>query len=139
MYALHWVQEPFRLGGIRYEPSDPKSQIYVSFLPLLNSGNIKLLGNRRLINQLLGLERTTSRGVGRDIIDHPRGAHDDVINAAAGALVYATAKRPVMRMGTYNRSPNGNVRWKDPWRRSVFASSEYTEKEAIEMKERGEW
>src|SRR5262245_49522160 len=38
--------------------------------------------------QLVGLEPTTKAG-GRDRIDHPRGLHDDVANAAAGALVFA--------------------------------------------------
>ena len=36
--------------------------------------------------QLVGLERTT-RGGGKDKVDHARGSHDDVANAAAGALV----------------------------------------------------
>ena len=39
----------------------------------------------RLINQLCGLERRTSRA-GKDSITHAPGAHDDVANAAAGAL-----------------------------------------------------
>jgi hypothetical protein len=34
------------------------------------------------------LERRTSRG-GKDSIDHPPGAHDDVANAMAGAMVIA--------------------------------------------------
>jgi hypothetical protein len=38
--------------------------------------------------QLVSLERTCVRG-GRDKIDHPRGLHDDISNAAAGALVLA--------------------------------------------------
>ena len=38
--------------------------------------------------QLVSLERTCVRG-GRDKIDHPRGLHDDIANAAAGALVLA--------------------------------------------------
>ena len=42
----------------------------------------------RLTAQLLGLERRTGRS-GRDIIDHQPGGHDDLINAAAGALVRA--------------------------------------------------
>jgi hypothetical protein len=47
---------------------------------------VQLLDNQRLIGQLLGLERRTIRG-GRDSIDHVPGANDDVINAAAGALL----------------------------------------------------
>jgi hypothetical protein len=38
--------------------------------------------------QFLGLERRATRG-GRDTVDHPRGGHDDVSNAVAGALVHA--------------------------------------------------
>jgi hypothetical protein len=37
---------------------------------------------------MISLERRTSRG-GRDSIDHAPGAHDDVANAVAGALVIA--------------------------------------------------
>ena len=93
----HWggefVGERFRKAGIRYDTSDRiKSDLYKELLPLLNSGRVELLEHKRLVAQLCGLERQTSRG-GRDSIDHPRGAgcHDDVINAAAGALVLASA------------------------------------------------
>jgi hypothetical protein len=47
-----------------------------------------LLDDARLIAQLLSLERRTG-GSGKDTITHPRGTHDDVANAAAGALVRA--------------------------------------------------
>jgi hypothetical protein len=43
--------------------------------------------------QLVGLERRTARG-GKDSIDHPPGGHDDVANAAAGAIVMALKKGP---------------------------------------------
>ena len=43
---------------------------------------------RRLISQLVSLERRVARS-GKDSVDHPRGGHDDVINAAALALVGA--------------------------------------------------
>jgi hypothetical protein len=40
--------------------------------------------------QLVSLARTSVRfGGGRDRVDHPKGCHDDVANAAAGALVLA--------------------------------------------------
>jgi hypothetical protein len=38
----------------------------------------------------VSLERRTSRG-GKDSIDHPPGGHDDLANAAAGALVIAAS------------------------------------------------
>ena len=53
-------------------------------LPLINSRRIELLDDARLVDQLCALERRTARG-GRDSIDHPPGAHDDLVNAVAGA------------------------------------------------------
>jgi ribosomal protein L37AE/L43A len=47
-----------------------------------------LLDNKKLISELSSLERRTGRS-GRDSIDHPPGGHDDMANAAAGALVRA--------------------------------------------------
>jgi hypothetical protein len=117
-YALGWVQEPFRRVGLDYKAADPKNAIYISFLPLLNSGRSRLLGNRRLINQLLALERTTSRGAGRDTIDHPRGGYDDLINAAAGALLLATAKPKQAVIGCQDGSflyPDGQGNWVRRW------------------------
>ena len=53
--------EQFAKHGIRYEPSkDPKGAIYLNLLPMLNSGKVKLLGNRRLVSQLISLERNTA-------------------------------------------------------------------------------
>jgi hypothetical protein len=45
-----------------------------------------------MVHQLVSLERRTARG-GNDSIDHPRGAHDDIANACAGAVVMC-AERP---------------------------------------------
>jgi hypothetical protein len=86
-YAGEWPREQFRKHGVAYEPAEQtKSQIYGELLALLNSGRIELLDHGRLAAQLCSLERRTSRG-GRDSIDHPPHAHDDVANAVAGALV----------------------------------------------------
>jgi hypothetical protein len=94
-YAAGWPPEAFRKQGIVYEPSDKvKSEIYLTCLPLLNSGLVDLLDDKRLIAQLCGLERRTARG-GRDSIDHAPGAHDDVANSCCGALVRAMAKAPM--------------------------------------------
>jgi hypothetical protein len=86
-YAGEWPRERFRVHGITYLPAEkPKSDLYRDLLPLLNSKRVDLLDNPRLVAQLCGLERRTARS-GRDSIDHGPGGHDDVINAAAGALV----------------------------------------------------
>ena len=81
------MREQFEHLGIRYLVSErTKSEIYRELLPLLNSRKVELLDLPLLAVQLGGLERRTARG-GRDSIDHAPGAHDDVVNAAAGALV----------------------------------------------------
>lgn len=92
-YAGEWPREAFQEHGITYEPSEKsRSELYVDLLPLLNSGRADLLDSKRLIEQLVGLERRTSRG-GRELIDHAPNAHDDVANAAAGALDLVAMRR----------------------------------------------
>jgi hypothetical protein len=111
-YGGEWVRESFRRHGISYDPADkPKSDLYGDLLPLVNSGKVELLNNKRLVAQLVGLERRTSRA-GRDSIDHGPGGHDDLANACAGALVTALAKKPQIRMGTYGYG-GGPVYWHD--------------------------
>jgi hypothetical protein len=78
-------------NDIGYEASErDRSAIYADFLPLLTSGRARLLDSPRLVGQLCNLERRASP-MGRDRIDHPAGAHDDLSNAAAGALVLAAS------------------------------------------------
>jgi len=96
-YAGEWPREHFREHGITYEPAaKAKSDLYRDLLPAINSRKLDLLDDARLLTQLVGLERRTARG-GRDSIDHPPGAHDDLANAAAGLA--AVAKR-----GAYDSS-----------------------------------
>ena len=63
-------------------------------LPLINSGKVELLDLAKLEAQFVGLERRTARG-GRDSIDHAPGGHDDLVNAACGALLRAGSHRPM--------------------------------------------
>jgi len=86
-YAGEWVREPFARHGISYKLSEQtKNEIYQTFLPLVNSRQVELLDNSRMVAQFLGLDRRTGK-YGRDSVDHAPGAHDDLANAAAGALV----------------------------------------------------
>jgi hypothetical protein len=86
-YAASWPVERFRHNGVRYVRSDKaKSDIYLAFLPLLNSQRVELLDHARTNRQLLGLERSKSN-LGRETITHQRNAHDDLINSASGALI----------------------------------------------------
>ena len=132
-YGGQFPVEHFQKNGIKYEPSkDPKGALYLNFLPMLNSGKVKLLGSKRLVGQLVGLERNTARG-GKDSIDHARGGHDDVANAVAGALLAATAKKPTMRFGTIDFAKTGKVTWHDaePREHSRIRFVTITEKEDL--------
>jgi hypothetical protein len=88
-YAGSWPTEAFKKHGVIVEPSTRnKSEIYQDCLPVVMSRTCELLDHARLLKQLAGLERRTARG-GKDSIDHAPRLHDDVANAACGALVLA--------------------------------------------------
>ena len=84
-----WPREQFRKHGITYNVSSKtKRDLYLDVLPLINSGKADLLDNPQIGAEFCALERRRSRG-GRDTIDHPLNAHDDLANAIAGALCLA--------------------------------------------------
>jgi hypothetical protein len=86
-YAGAWASEAWQRAGLRYEPSLlSKSDLYGALVGVVNSGRCELPDSSKLVSQLVALERRTSRGTGRDSIDHPPGAHDDLANAVAGAV-----------------------------------------------------
>ena len=68
-----------------------KSDIYRETIPLIASGGVELLDNKRLRTQLLSLERRISRGTGHESIDAPNGTPEDIANACSGACVYAAS------------------------------------------------
>ncbi len=110
-YAGEWPGERFLAHGISYEISErPKSRLYVEMLPLVNAARCELLDLPRLGAQLVGLERRVSRG-GKDSIDHQPGGHDDVANAAAGALVLAAEGLSSERHDPADDDPH--VTWRD--------------------------
>lgn len=95
-YAGKWPKDRFREKGVTYELGDlSKSQLYGAFLPILNSGQAKLLDHAQLRTQLLDLDRRVARG-GHESIDHSPGQHDDVANAVAGACLEALKLGPTM-------------------------------------------
>lgn len=86
-YSSQWVVEAFAKEGITYLHSErSKSEIYLEAVSLFASGAVRILDNKNLISELILLERKTSRS-GRDVVDHPVGAHDDLANSCAGVLV----------------------------------------------------
>jgi hypothetical protein len=86
-YTGEWCSTAFAKNGIRYIASGrSKSEIYLAAEPLFSRGQIELLDNKRLFNELRNLERRTRRG-GRDQVDHPLRGSDDVANSVCGVLV----------------------------------------------------
>ena len=112
-YGGAWPRERFETRGIKYEVASKQnvasllgsgestsgplfaSEIYRTFLALINGGRVELLDHRKSITQLLTLERHTTPS-GKDSITHPKGGHDDCINAVAGACVLAAHARQPM-------------------------------------------
>lgn len=85
-YSAEWVKEAFERQGVRYVLSEKnRSELYLEFLPAMTSGQIELLDSPRMKQQFANLQRRTT-GAGRDSVDHGVGGHDDLSNAAAGAL-----------------------------------------------------
>jgi hypothetical protein len=115
-YAGEWPRERFKVHGIGYVPAEKaKSDIYRDFLPRLMSGEVELLDNARMVDQLVGLERRTGRG-GKDSIDHPPHGHDDVANAVAGSVVCASQ---VVTFGVWGREYRDRQRPPFPIRRRL--------------------
>ena len=112
-YGGAWPAERFKAHGITYKLSTRvqvadkavndgkqgplyRSEIYKTLLPMLNAGRVRLLDHKRMVTQLMSLERRTTTS-GQDSVNHPTGGHDDLINAAAGALVLSTfVRRPMV-------------------------------------------
>jgi hypothetical protein len=83
-FAAEWPVAEFREHGITYEQCEMnKSELYLAFVPVTNSGGIELPDDRRLLSQLRRLERKRGRA-GKDTVDHPPRLHDDLANAVAG-------------------------------------------------------
>jgi hypothetical protein len=140
-YAGQWPAEAFLKHGIKYEPCPTrKSDLYRDVLPVLNSGKVRLLDHTRMRNQFVNLERRTARG-GKDSIDHADGAHDDLANSVAGAVLAATAKKPTMSIGYGGPGSygDGRIYWEDadePREHSRVRIVHMSEKEWIEAKEK---
>ncbi|MGB7090651.1 MAG: terminase large subunit [Methylovirgula sp.] len=94
-WGSDWVIESFREAHIDVsQTAEPKSEIYLNALPLINSGTCRLLNIPKLINQICSLERRAARS-GRDTVDcFRRDGHEDLANAALGSLVLAANTQP---------------------------------------------
>ena len=105
--------------GVRYsvrQAERDKSEIYRLCIPLLMSGTVELLDLPVLARQMLALERRTTR-TGKELIDHPRGQRDDVVNAVCGAMVEASEReaRAAARKTVAVILPTSDGAWRRPF------------------------
>lgn len=90
-WAGEWPRQAFAKHGIAYDVCpQPKSELYRTLLPRINSGQVELRPGAKLRVQLLNLERHATRG-GKDTIDHRPGGHDDLANVVAIVLAAGDA------------------------------------------------
>jgi hypothetical protein len=83
-YGGEWPKAEFAKHGITYELSESaKSELYLAMVPTVCSRKVELLDSEKLKTELRRLERRTARN-GRESIDHPPRASDDIANAVAG-------------------------------------------------------
>jgi hypothetical protein len=109
-WGAGFVRELFEQHNITCDQSaEPKSAIYLEFLPIINSHRCELLDLPKLRQQLLGLERRVPRG-GHESVDHGPGGRDDVANAVAGVLVLVTRGRDPVEVRLALTTPEGQWR-----------------------------
>jgi hypothetical protein len=98
-YAGETFRADFQEYDVTYDPSElSKSELYDQFEPKLNAGEVELLDDGKLQEQLLTLVIKGSK------IDHQSGDHDDYANAAVGALLLATGKSSGFDLSLYLRA-----------------------------------
>ena len=97
-YAGETFRADFQEYDISYQVADSsKSELYDQFEPRLNAGEVELLDDSKLQEQLLTLVIKGSK------IQHLSGDHDDHANAAVGALLLATGKKGGFDLDLYIR------------------------------------
>jgi hypothetical protein len=123
-YAGETFRRDFEDLGIAYSVSTrTKSEIYDAFEPRLNAGEVELLDDGKLQEQLLTL---VVRPGGK--IDHQSGDHDDFANAAAGAVVLASARSTELNItddfiNSYNALADADpdvARYRQGWRTGSY-------------------
>jgi hypothetical protein len=113
-YGSAWVADEWLRAGITCEPSElTKSEIYLGALPVLMSGQARLLDAEKLRDQLTGLERRVYAS-GREAVDDSgaQSSHDDLANVVCGVLVNLSFEKheaPVPVFGVWTTSPVANA------------------------------
>jgi hypothetical protein len=124
-YAGETFRRDFEDLGISYLVSErTKSEIYDAFEPGLNAGEVELIDDGKLQEQLLTLVVLPG---GK--IDHQSGDHDDWANACAGSIVLASARSTELNitddflasyMALSDADPE-TARYRRGWRTGTYA------------------
>jgi hypothetical protein len=102
-YAIGFHSAEWKSHGVEFEACErTTSENYLTMLPLLLAGRIKLVDNVTLRNQLTSLERRPGDGA-REQVSHPPNGHDDVACACAGAIVASMPVEGVYSMEIWDR------------------------------------
>jgi hypothetical protein len=91
-FSSGWNATAWQRAGIKYVPSQlTKSELYLAALPMLLSGQVRLVDSLKMRQQFVALERRVHPN-GRESVDDSgaASAHDDLSNACAGAMVLAS-------------------------------------------------
>jgi hypothetical protein len=94
-WGSNWVRQPLRELGIEFAQLPmTKSEAYLEFLGICNSGAVELLEHEKAIEQICSLQRRTGRS-GRDSVDARGGAPEDIANviAAVCAVIEKQSRR----------------------------------------------
>jgi hypothetical protein len=85
-YSAEWVASAWKREGIAYIQSKLNaSQLYIEALPAFTRGLVSLPDHPKLLRELRLLERSPTR-MGKELVTHPRGCHDDHANSCCAVL-----------------------------------------------------
>ena len=97
-YAGDWPTTAFAKHGIAYQKSHlTTSENYLHVVPLWIANRVLMLDVPRATDQICSLQRKIG-SAGRETVEHPRGAHDDLACAIAGLLARLTPVNPELSM-----------------------------------------
>jgi hypothetical protein len=111
-FSKDFVTEGLRVHRLGHRTTEfDRSSAYLAALPWLTGARVELPDNPRLLAQFCNLQRRTA-GSGKDSVDHPRAAHDDLSNVAAlciATLAKHDPNRPAFSRVIFSTGDGDNI------------------------------
>lgn len=108
-YGGEWVAEAFLAQDVAISSADfSASEAYLELLPRITNRTIEMPDSKRLVSQLVGLERR-ARTSGGEQVTHFPGAHDDLANVVALAAAHAKEAYNVRRFEVLYMDDAGRI------------------------------